>query len=144
MISILRGNVISQETDGIIVDVNGIGFHVLVPTYFKDRVQSGEAVYIFTRLIIREDAWILCGFDTREGREVFDLVLSVNGVGPRLALSILSTLNPRFDSKGSDQQSSRYIYSRAWDWEKNCPENSSPFTGSASFFRRIWFPFSIE
>lgn len=94
MISILRGNVISQETDGIIVDVNGIGFHVLVPTYFKDRVQSGEAVYIFTRMIIREDAWILCGFDTREGRDVFDLVLSVNGVGPRLALSILSTLTP--------------------------------------------------
>ena len=94
MISILRGNVISQETDGIIVDVNGIGFHVLVPTFFKDRVQTGEAVYIFTRMIIREDAWILCGFDTREGREVFDLLLSVNGVGPRLALSILSTLTP--------------------------------------------------
>jgi Holliday junction DNA helicase RuvA len=94
MISILRGNVISQETDGIILDVNGIGFQVLVPTYFKDRVQPGEAVYIFTRLIIREDAWILCGFDTREGRDVFDLVLSVNGVGPRLAMSILSTLTP--------------------------------------------------
>jgi Holliday junction DNA helicase RuvA len=94
MISILRGNVISQESDGIIVDVNGIGFHVLVPTFFKDRVQTGEAVYIFTRMIIREDAWILCGFDTREGREVFDLLLSVNGVGPRLALSILSTLTP--------------------------------------------------
>jgi len=94
MISTLRGNVISQETDGIIVDVNGIGFHVLVPTFFKDRVQTGEAVYIFTRMIIREDAWILCGFDTREGREVFDLLLSVNGVGPRLALSILSTLTP--------------------------------------------------
>jgi Holliday junction DNA helicase RuvA len=94
MISILRGNVISQETDGIIVDVNGIGFHILVPTYFKDRVQTGEAVYIFTRMIIRAEAWTLCGFDTREGRDVFDLLLSVNGVGPRLALSILSTLTP--------------------------------------------------
>lgn len=94
MISILRGNVISHEIDGFIIDVNGIGFHVLVPTYFKDRVQTGETVYIFTRMIIREDAWILCGFDTREGRDVFDLLLSVNGVGPRLALSILSTLTP--------------------------------------------------
>jgi Holliday junction DNA helicase RuvA len=94
MISILRGNVISHETDGLIIDVNGIGFHVLVPTYFKDRVQTGETVYIFARMIIREDAWILCGFDTREGRDVFDLLLSVNGVGPRLALSILSTLTP--------------------------------------------------
>src|SRR4030042_2567834 len=94
MISILHGNVMFQETDGIIVDVNGIGFHVMVPTFLKDRVQPGEAIYLYTRLIIREEAWILCGFDTREGRDVFDLLLSVNGIGPRLALSILSTLTP--------------------------------------------------
>jgi Holliday junction DNA helicase RuvA len=94
MISILRGNVISQETDGIIVDVNGIGYHVMVPTSLRDRVQPGEAVYLYTRMIVREDAWILCGFETKEGREFFDLLLSVNGIGPRLAVSILSTLTP--------------------------------------------------
>src|SRR4030066_705108 len=94
MISILHGNVIFQETDGIIVDVNGIGFHVMVPSFVRDRVQPGEAILIYTRMIIREDAWILCGFETKEGREVFDLLLSVNGIGPRLALSILSTLTP--------------------------------------------------
>ena len=94
MISILRGNVISQETDGIIVDVNGIGFHVMVPLSLRDRVQPGEAIYIYTRMIIREDAWILCGFETKEGRELFDLLLTVNGIGPRLAISILSTLTP--------------------------------------------------
>src|SRR4030067_175917 len=94
MISILRGNVISQETDGIIVDVNGIGFHIMVPTFLRDRVQPGEAVYLYTKMIIREDAWLLCGFETREGRDVFELLLSVNGIGPRLAMSILSTLTP--------------------------------------------------
>jgi Holliday junction DNA helicase RuvA len=94
MISVLQGKVISEETDGIIVDVNGIGFHIMVPTFLKDRVQPGEVVYLYTRMIVREDAWILCGFDSREGREVFDLLLSVNGVGPRLAMSILSTLTP--------------------------------------------------
>lgn len=94
MISILRGNVISQETDGITVDVNGIGFHVMVPTHLRDSLQPGEAVYLYTRMIVREDAWILCGFETKEGREVFDLLLTVNGIGPRLALSILSTLTP--------------------------------------------------
>ena len=94
MISILRGNVISQETDGIIVDVNGVGFHVMVPIDLRDRLQSGDAVYLYTRMIVREDAWILCGFETKEGREVFDLLLKVNGVGPRLAISILSTLSP--------------------------------------------------
>lgn len=94
MISILHGSVISQETDGIIVDVNGIGFHVLVPSPLKDQLEPGQSIYLYTRLIIREDAWILCGFETKEGREVFDLLLSVNGIGPRLALSILSTLSP--------------------------------------------------
>ena len=94
MISILRGNVISQENDGLIIDVNGIGFHVLVPASQIDHVQPGETIYLFTRLIVREDAWTLCGFDTKEGRDVFDLLLTVNGVGPRLAMSILSTLTP--------------------------------------------------
>src|SRR4030066_1214220 len=94
MISVLHGTVISQETDGIIVDVNGIGFHVLVPRFLKDQVQPGEVVFLYTRLIVREDAWLLCGFETREGRDVFELLLSVNGIGPRLAMSILSTLTP--------------------------------------------------
>ncbi len=94
MISILHGSVISQETDGIIVDVNGVGFHVMVPKPLRERVQAGENIYLYTRMIVREDAMLLCGFETREGREVFDLLLSVNGIGPRLAMSVLSTLTP--------------------------------------------------
>ncbi len=94
MISILRGNVISQETDGIIVDVNGVGFHVVTPTDFRDRLQAGEGVYLYTRMIVREESWLLCGFETKEEREVFDILLHVNGIGPRLAMSILSTLDP--------------------------------------------------
>jgi len=94
MISILHGHVISQETDGIVVDVSGVGFHVMVPSGLRDSLQPGENVYLYTKMIVREDAWLLCGFDTKEGREVFDLLLSVNGIGPRLAMSILSTLSP--------------------------------------------------
>jgi Holliday junction DNA helicase RuvA len=94
VISILHGNVISQEVDGIIVDVNGVGFHVMVPHPLRDRLQPGESIYLYTHMIVREDAMLLCGFETREGREVFDLLLTVNGIGPRLALSVLSTLAP--------------------------------------------------
>lgn len=94
MISIIRGNVISQESDGVIVEVNGVGFHVMLPNPLRDRLQPGENVYLHTRMIVREDAWLLCGFETREGREVFDLLLTVNGIGPRLAMSVLSTLTP--------------------------------------------------
>src|SRR5512136_1699181 len=94
MISILHGSVISQETDGIIVDVSGVGFHVMVPSILRNRLQPGENIYLYTRMIVREDALLLCGFETKEGREVFDLLLSVNGIGPRLAISVLSTLTP--------------------------------------------------
>jgi Holliday junction DNA helicase RuvA len=94
MISILHGNVISQEADGIIVDVSGVGFHVMVPNPLRDHLQPGENVFLYTRMIVREDAMFLCGFETKEGREVFDLLLTVNGIGPRLALSVLSTLSP--------------------------------------------------
>jgi Holliday junction DNA helicase RuvA len=94
VISILHGSIISQEVDGIIVDVNGVGFHVMVPHPLRDRLQPGESIYLYTRMIVREDAMLLCGFETREGREVFDLLLTVNGIGPRLALSVLSTLTP--------------------------------------------------
>jgi Holliday junction DNA helicase RuvA len=94
MISILRGNVISQETDGIIVDVNGIGFHVMVPNPLRDQLQPGENIYLYTHMIVREDAMLLAGFETREERDVFNLLLRVNGIGPRLAISILSTLTP--------------------------------------------------
>ncbi len=94
MISIIHGKVISQESDGAIIDVNGVGFHVMLPNPLRDRLQPGENVYLNTRMIVREDAWLLCGFETREGREVFDLLLTVNGIGPRLAMSILSTLTP--------------------------------------------------
>ncbi len=94
MISILHGNVIAQETDGIIIDVNGVGFHVMVPAFLRDRVQPGENIYLYTKLIVREDAWLMCGFETKEGREIFEHMLSVNGIGPRLAMSILSTLSP--------------------------------------------------
>ncbi len=94
MISILHGSVISQETDGIIVDVNGVGFHVMVPKPLREGLQAGENIYLYTRLIVREDAMLLAGFETREGRDLFDLLLSVNGIGPRLAMSVLSTLTP--------------------------------------------------
>jgi Holliday junction DNA helicase RuvA len=94
MISILHGSVISAENDGLIVDVNGVGFHVMVPSQLRDRMQPGENIYLYTRMIVREDAMLLCGFETKEGREFFDLLLTVNGIGPRLALSILSILTP--------------------------------------------------
>jgi len=94
MISHLRGTVAAVESDSIVVDVGGVGLLVHVPASVKDSAQIGEAIFLYTRLVIREENWTLCGFETQESREFFNLLLGVNGVGPRLAIQILSTLSP--------------------------------------------------
>lgn len=94
MIASLKGVVAAIEADSIVLEVGGIGYQVFVPAPVKENLQVGEALFLFTRLIIREDNWSLCGFDTKESREYFNLLFGVNGIGPRLAILILSTLSP--------------------------------------------------
>ena len=94
MISHLGGTVAAVESDRIVVDVGGVGLLVHVPAPVKDSASIGEAIFLYTRLVIREESWTLCGFETQESREFFNLLLGVNGVGPRLAIQILSTLSP--------------------------------------------------
>ncbi len=93
MISILTGKVVILETGGIVLDVGGVGFSIHLPVPFRERLSVGEVVTIFTRLIVRQDALTLYGFENQESREFFDLLLGVSGIGPRLALSVLSTLS---------------------------------------------------
>jgi holliday junction DNA helicase RuvA len=94
MIAILNGKLIQVDSGSLVVDVNGVGFFVHVPTPLSDQVYPGENIFLFTHLVVRQDMLALYGFDTAEGREYFDLLLLVDGIGPRLALAILSTLTP--------------------------------------------------
>lgn len=94
MIATLNGKVSSIESNGIVVDIGGVGFFVAVPAPVKDRLRPGEAVFLYTHLIVRQDFLALYGFDTEEAKEIFGLLLGVDGVGPRSALSVLSTLAP--------------------------------------------------
>jgi Holliday junction DNA helicase RuvA len=94
MIANLSGKIIQVESDSVVVDVSGIGFRVLVPSPTLDHVHIGEVAFLYTQLIVRQDALILYGFETKEVCDFFNLLLSVDGVGPRTALSVLSTLSP--------------------------------------------------
>jgi Holliday junction DNA helicase RuvA len=94
MIALLTGTVAAIENDSIVVEIGGIGFQVYVPAPVRDKAQVGEAIFLHTRLVVREDNWTLCGFETKESREYFNLLLGVNGIGVRLAILILSTLSP--------------------------------------------------
>jgi Holliday junction DNA helicase RuvA len=94
LIASLSGRVQDAGADFLVVEVGGIGIQVYVPAPIRDQTRIGENLFLHTQLIVREDSLTLYGFETREGREYFNMLLTVNGVGPRLALSILSTLHP--------------------------------------------------
>jgi Holliday junction DNA helicase RuvA len=94
MISSLHGQIQHKESDSVVVEISGIGLQVFVPPGLSEQVNPGEKVRLHTYLVVREDSLTLFGFETREEREFFALMLGVSGIGPRLALAALSTLSP--------------------------------------------------
>lgn len=93
MISSIKGIIQDIDSSGLIVEVGGVGLQIHAPAPTLDGLRRGEVVSLYTSLIVREDSLTLYGFETREGRNYFELLLGVNGVGPRLALAVLSTLS---------------------------------------------------
>jgi Holliday junction DNA helicase RuvA len=94
MIASLSGRVQEVKPDHIVVEVGGVGLAVSIPAQTRDRLRPGEGVFLYTHLIVRQDFLALYGFETQEGREYFITLLGVDGVGPRLALAVISTLSP--------------------------------------------------
>jgi Holliday junction DNA helicase RuvA len=92
MIATLRGEISQIEDNALVVEVGGVGLRVFVPAPVRGRVKAGEAVFLFTHLIVREDALTLYGFESQADRELFNMLLGVDGVGPKVALSVLSTM----------------------------------------------------
>jgi len=93
MIASLTGKVAQIDEEGIVIEVGGVGLLVQVPAPLRDDLRRGETVTVYTYLAVRQDALALYGFETVEAREFFTMLIGVNGVGPRLGLAMLSTLN---------------------------------------------------
>lgn len=94
MIVSLQGRVARVEADRLILELGGVGLEVYAPTPLLATLRVGETTTLHTHLVVREDSLTLYGFDDPDARHLFTLLLGVNGVGPRLALAILSTLIP--------------------------------------------------
>jgi Holliday junction DNA helicase RuvA len=92
MIATLRGEVSQIEENAIIIDVGGVGMRVFVPAPLRTRLKTGEVTLLYTHLVVREDALVLYGFESQADRELFNTLLGVDGVGPKVALSVLSTM----------------------------------------------------
>ena len=94
MIASLRGTVLSVRENTCIVDVHGVGYAVNVTPAHKFTLSVGAEHTFLTSLIVREDSMTLFGFENPESLELFELLLSVSGVGPRSALAVLAELSP--------------------------------------------------
>ena len=93
MIGCLIGEVLALEAPTVILNVNGVGYEIDTPLSTFCQLQKGQKATIWTHLTVREDAQLLYGFlDARE-KTIFRTLLKVNGVGPKMALAILSTLS---------------------------------------------------
>ncbi len=93
MISYIKGEVTEIFDDTIVVEANNIGYNIKVPSSFMARIIVGHEYKIYTYLNVREDAMILFGFSSRDELNTFKLLISVNGVGPKAGLGILSSLS---------------------------------------------------
>ena len=95
MITQLRGKLIEIYPTNAVIDCNGVGYWVNISLNTYSTLEHEEAVTIFTHLIVREDAHILYGFATKLEREIFQKLISVNGVGPASGMMIISTLSSK-------------------------------------------------
>ena len=92
MIATLRGEITQIEDTALILEVGGVGLRVFAPAPLRTRLKVGEVAFLYTHLVVREDALTLYGFESQADRDLFNLLLGVDGVGPKVALSVLSTL----------------------------------------------------
>jgi Holliday junction DNA helicase RuvA len=94
LIASVSGTVLAVQPSALVVDVGGIGVLVSCPPQAAATARIGQAMTLHTSLIVREDSLTLYGFESTEQRDVFDIVQTVSGIGPRTALAVLATLAP--------------------------------------------------
>ena len=94
MISRVLGTVAQVGVDDVVVVYGGLGFKVFIVPPLASELHEGDAIEIYTHLIVREDALTLYGFKTEEERKVFEILMSVTGIGPRIGLAALSVFSP--------------------------------------------------
>lgn len=95
MIGQIRGIILEKQPPQLLIDVQGVGYEIDAPmSTFYQLPDGGQEIVLFTHFVVREDAHYLYGFYTKEERSLFRTLLKVNGVGPRLGLTILSSISP--------------------------------------------------
>jgi Holliday junction DNA helicase RuvA len=94
MIASVEGRVTAVAKDALVVEVGGVGLRVLCPQPTLAAARPGEPIYLHTHLVVRENELALIGFASAEELDLFEKLIGVSGVGPRLALALLSAMAP--------------------------------------------------
>ena len=92
MIGFLRGKVAHLLTDCCMLDVQGVGYRVFISDATRQKLQPGQEAMLFTHLFVREDALLLYGFASQQEYDMFQLLISVSGIGPKVAQGVLSAI----------------------------------------------------
>jgi Holliday junction DNA helicase RuvA len=94
LIASLKGVILSKKPEGVVIEVGGVGYHVCVPLCsLGDIPEPGNTIFLYTYTHVREDELKLFGFLSEEERKVFITLIGINGIGPKLALTILSGMS---------------------------------------------------
>jgi Holliday junction DNA helicase RuvA len=93
MITHIQGKMVEKNPDHVVVECNGLGYHIHISLQTFSNIPDQENLKLFTHLVIREDAHILFGFYSKTEREIFKMLISVSGVGPSIAITMLSSMD---------------------------------------------------
>lgn len=93
MIASVRGEVLDKYNDSVIIEVGGVGLDIRASRVALDECRIGDDILLVTRLIVREDSLTLFGFGNISERDLFDVLIKISGVGPKLGMTIVSTLS---------------------------------------------------
>lgn len=94
MIHHLKGKLVEKKPTFLVIECNGVGYYVHISLHTFSQLEDEEAVFVYTHLQVREDAHTLFGFKEKSEREIFRLLISVNGIGASIARTMLSSLDP--------------------------------------------------
>ena len=93
MITHIQGKMVEKNPDHVVIECNGLGYHVNISLQTFANIPDQENLKLYTYLVIREDAHILFGFYSKTEREIFKMLISVSGVGPSIAITMLSSMD---------------------------------------------------
>lgn len=109
MISYLKGVVIKKDLNYAILDVNGVGYKIFLSNFNLDEINDGDKIGFWTHLAVRENAMDLYGFKEAEEKNLFELFLTINGIGPKSAMTIMNTASTKTLYDGIKSKDPNYL-----------------------------------